>query len=168
MGRAPDDRITNDVGREICLRDGIKAMLTGSIANLGSQYVITLEVANASTGDNLAREEVQAGSKEEVLTSLHKAGSRLRTKLGESLSSVEKYDKPLSEATTSSLDALKALSMGDAKHNSGEEMASLPNYQRAIELDPILRHGICPPWRCVQQPGPVRTVGTEIGNARSN
>jgi tetratricopeptide (TPR) repeat protein len=136
MGRSPDDRITSDVGREICQRDGIKAMLTGSIANLGSQYVIALEVANASNGDSLAREEAQAGSKEEVLNALHQAGSRLRGKLGESLSSVEKYGKPLSEATTSSLEALKALSLGDAKHNVGEEIAALPNYQRAVELDP--------------------------------
>src|SRR5437660_6260595 len=136
MGRSPEHRVTTEVGREICLRDGIKAMLTGSIASLGSQYVITLEAVNASNGDSLAREQVQADSKEEVLNALHKAGSRLRGKLGESLNSVEKYDKPLSEATTSSLEALKVLSLGDTKHNAGEEMAALPDYQRATELDP--------------------------------
>jgi len=136
MGRSPDDRISTAVGKEICLRDGIKAMLTGSIASLGSQYVITVDVTNASSGDSLAREEVQAPSKEEVLNALHKAGSRLRSKLGESLPSVRKYDMPLSEATTSSLDALKALSMGDAKHNASQELAALPHYQRAVELDP--------------------------------
>ena len=113
MGRPPDERITGDVGREICQRVGIRAMLNGSIANLGSQYVITLEAVNAGSGESLAREEVQAGSKEAVLNSLHQAGSSLRKKLGESLASVQKYDKPLSEATTSSLEALKAFSLGD-------------------------------------------------------
>jgi serine/threonine protein kinase/tetratricopeptide (TPR) repeat protein len=136
MGRPPDDRITSDVGREICLRDSIKAMLTGSIASLGSQYVISLDAVNASSGDSLARTEAQAGSKEEVLNAVHKAGSQLRSKLGESLTSVQKYDKPLSEATTSSLEALKALSLGDMKHSAGDEFGAVPNYQRAIELDP--------------------------------
>jgi len=136
MGRSPEDRITGDVAREICVRDGIKAMLNGSIDNLGTQYVITLVAVNAATGESLAREEVQADRKEDVLTSLHRAGSNLRRKLGESLGSVEKYDKPLSQATTSSLDALKAFSLGDAKHMTGEELAAVPLYQRAIDLDP--------------------------------
>jgi serine/threonine protein kinase/tetratricopeptide (TPR) repeat protein len=136
MGRSPDDRITSDVGREICQRNGIKAMLNGSIASLGSQYVVTLDAVNISNGESLAREQAEASNKEEVLNSLHKAGSSLRRKLGESLNSVEKYDKPLSEATTSSLEALKALSLGDAKHQVGEEFAALPLYQRAVELDP--------------------------------
>ncbi|MBZ5719547.1 MAG: protein kinase [Acidobacteriia bacterium] len=136
MGRSPDERITSDVGREICLRDGIKAMLNGSITNLGSEYVITLDAVNASSGESLAREQIQASRKEDVLNSLHKAGSSLRSKLGESLVSVQKYDKPLSEATTSSLEALKALSLGDIKHETGDELAALPLYQRAVELDP--------------------------------
>jgi tetratricopeptide (TPR) repeat protein len=136
MGRTPDERITGDVGREICQRVGIKAMLNGSIANLGSQYVITLDAVNAGTGESLAREEVQASSKEAVLNSLHQAGSSLRKKLGESLASVQKYDKPLSEATTSSLEALKAFSLGDVKHQSFDELPALPLYQRAVELDP--------------------------------
>ena len=136
MGRSPDERITGDVGREICQRVGIKAMLSGSIANLGSQYVITLDAVNAGTGESLAREEVQAPNKESVLNSLHQAGSSLRKKLGESLASVQKYDKPLSEATTSSLEALKAFSLGDMKHQSFDELGALPLYQRAIELDP--------------------------------
>jgi eukaryotic-like serine/threonine-protein kinase len=136
MGRTPDERITGDVGREICQRVGIKAMLNGSIANMGSQYVITLDAVNASTGESLAREEVQATNKESVLNSLHAAGSSLRKKLGESLVSVQKYDKPLSEATTSSLEALKAFSLGDMKHQSFDELAALPLYQHAVELDP--------------------------------
>ncbi|HZQ68303.1 MAG TPA: protein kinase [Terriglobales bacterium] len=136
MGRSPDDRVTLETGKEICLRDGIKAMLTGSISNVGSQYVLSLEAINASTGESLAREEMQASSKEDVLNAVHKSGSRLRQKLGESLASVQKYDKPLSEATTSSLEALKALSLGDAKHEGGNEFEALPLYQRAVELDP--------------------------------
>jgi tetratricopeptide (TPR) repeat protein len=136
MGRAPDERITGEVGREICQRTGIKAMLNGSIANIGSQYVITLDAVNAGSGETLAREEVQAGSKESVLNSLHHAGSSLRKKLGESLASVERFDKPLSEATTSSLEALKAFSLGDAKHQMFDELAALPLYKRAVELDP--------------------------------
>ena len=111
-------------------------MLNGSIANLGSQYVITLDAVNAGSGESLAREEVQAGSKESVLNSLHQAGSSLRKKLGESLASVQKYDKPLSEATTSSLEALKAFSLGDSKHQMFNELLALPLYQRAVELDP--------------------------------
>jgi serine/threonine protein kinase/tetratricopeptide (TPR) repeat protein len=136
MGRAPDERITSDVGREVCQRDGIKAMLNGQIASLGSQYVLTLDAVNASTGESLAREEVRASRKEEVLNALDKAGSSLRKKLGESLASVQKYDKPLSEATTSSLEALKAFSLGDTKHQAGDELAAIPLYLRAAELDP--------------------------------
>jgi len=136
MGRSPDERITSEMGREICQRDGIKAMLTGSIASVGSQYVITLEAVNAASGEALAQQQVQANSKEEVLNAVHHASTNLRRDLGESLTSVQKYDKPLSEATTSSLDALKAFSLGDAKHFGGEDLAAIPLYQRALELDP--------------------------------
>jgi eukaryotic-like serine/threonine-protein kinase len=136
MGRSPGDRITADVGREICLRDGIKAMLTGSIDSVGGQYAITLEATNVASGDSLGRQQVQAERKEEVLNALHRAASRLRGNLGESLAMVQKYDMPLSQATTSSLDALKALSIGDSKHNVGDELGAIPSYQHAIELDP--------------------------------
>jgi pentatricopeptide repeat protein len=136
MGRSPDDRVTSEAGKEICLRDGIKAMLNGSISNLGSRYVLTLDAVNASSGDSLAREQVQADRKEDVLNALHRAGSKLREQLGESLASVQKYNKPLSQATTSSLEALQALTMGDAKHQAGDELAAAPFYKRAIELDP--------------------------------
>jgi eukaryotic-like serine/threonine-protein kinase len=141
MGRNPDDRITTDVGREICLRDGIKALLTGSIESLGSDYAITLEAVHVSTGETLARQQIQANRKEDVLNALHRAATDLRGQLGESLASVQKYDMPLSQATTSSLDALKALSMGDSKHNMGDEMGALPYYQRAVELDPMFAMG---------------------------
>src|ERR1700732_1841335 len=136
MGRSPTDRITSDVGREISQRDGIKAMLNGSIDSVGGQYVITLEATNASSGDSLGRQQVQAERKEDVLNALHAAATKLRSQLGESLSMVQKYDMSLSQATTSSLDALKALSMGDTKHNMGDELGAVPNYQHAIEIDP--------------------------------
>lgn len=136
MGRGPDERITLDIGREICQRDGIKALLTGSIASLGSSYAITVEALNAGNGESLARQQVQADRKEDVLNALHRASSDLRGQLGESLASVQKYDMPLSQATTSSLDALKSLSMGDGKHAQGDELGAIPYYKRAIELDP--------------------------------
>jgi hypothetical protein len=124
MGRSPGDRITADVGREICQRDGIKAMLNGSIDSVGGQYVITLEATNVSSGDSLGRQQAQADRKEDVLNALHGAATKLRGQLGESLSMVQKYDMSLSQATTSSLDALKALSLGDAKHNMGDDLAA--------------------------------------------
>src|SRR6202521_3347899 len=136
MGRSPTDRITSEVGREISQRDGIKAMLNGSIDSVGGQYVITLEATNASSGDSLGRQQVQADRKEDVLNALHGAATKLRGQLRESLSTVQKYDMSLSQATTSSLDALKALSLGDAKHNLGDELGAVPNYQHAIEIDP--------------------------------
>ncbi len=136
MGRGPGDRITSEVGREICQRDGIKAMLTGSIDSVGGQYVISLEATNVASGDSLGRQQAQAERKEDVLNAMHSAATKLRGQLGESLSMVQRYDMPLAMATTSSLDALKALSLGDAKHNLGDELGAVPNYQHAIEIDP--------------------------------
>jgi serine/threonine protein kinase/tetratricopeptide (TPR) repeat protein len=136
MGRAPDERLSSAVSREICERAGIKAMLAGSIASLGSNYVITLEAVNAHTGESLAREQIEAASKEQVLGALSKAASRLRGKLGESLSSIEKFDAPVEQATTSSLEALKAYSLGEAQRARGNEVESAAFYKRAIDLDP--------------------------------
>ena len=136
MGRPPDDRINLETGREICQRVGVKAMLTGAIANHGAQYIVTLQALNAATGDILARADAEAADKHDVLNALHRADSQLRSKLGESLASVQKYDKMLSEATTPSLEALQAFTMGDWKHAGGDEMGALPDYQRAIQLDP--------------------------------
>jgi tetratricopeptide (TPR) repeat protein len=136
MGRSADERITNDVAREICVRQGIKAMLTGSIASLGSHYVITLNAVNAQTGDSLAQEQAEANSKEQVLKSLDSAASSLRQKLGESLGSVQKFATPLEQATTSSLDALKEFSLGQAEHMKLDDEKAVPHLKRAIELDP--------------------------------
>ena len=136
MGRSPDDRITRDVGREICERQGIKAMLTGSIASLGSHYVITLEALNPRSGDPIAREHIEAESKEKVLSALGTAASNLRQKLGESLSSIQQFDVSIEQATTSSLEALKAYAMGNEERAKGRARESLAFYNRAVELDP--------------------------------
>jgi tetratricopeptide (TPR) repeat protein len=136
MGRPADERITRDVAREICQRNGIKAMLTGAISSLGSHYVITLEALNAQSGDSLDREQVEAESKEQVLKALDQASSRLREKLGESIGSVQKFATPLESATTSSLEALKEYSLGQAAHFHTDEQAAIPHLQRAVELDP--------------------------------
>ena len=136
MGRSPDDRITKDVGREICQRQGIKAMLTGTIASLGTHYVITLEAINPPSGDPFAREQIEAESKEKVLSSLGIAASNLRQKLGESLSSIQKYDVNIEQATTYSLEALKAYAMANEERAKGRARESLTFYKRAVELDP--------------------------------
>ena len=136
MGRKPDERITVEVGREICLREGVKAMLTGSIASLGNHYVITLGAVNAQTGDSLALEQGEAESKERVLKSLDQTASKLRQKMGESLASVQQFATPLEHATTSSLEALQAYSLGQTEHLKTDDDAAIPHLKRAVELDP--------------------------------
>ncbi len=136
MGRPAGDRLTSEVTREVCERTGSKAMLTGSIASLGSQYVIGLKAVNCNTGDVLAEAQEQAAGKEAVLKALDRATISLRSKLGESLSTVQKYDTPLEEATTPSLEALKAYSLGLKTYYAKGENAPLPFYKRAVELDP--------------------------------
>ena len=136
MGRSADERVTGSVAREICERENVKAMLGGSIAALGSQYVVALDAVNCRTGDSLAREQVTATSKEAVLAAVGKAAASLRGKLGESLASIQKFDTPVTDATTSSLEALKAYAAADEMRNGGGEAESMPLFQRAIELDP--------------------------------
>src|ERR1700731_3341389 len=136
MGKPPEIRITSDIGREICQRAHIKAMLSGAIAPLGSEYVITLEAINAATGDSLAQVQEQATSKEQVLNALGLGADKLRSKLGESLASVQKFDKPLQEVTTSSLEALKAFTQADELRERGDALPPVAMYKRAIELDP--------------------------------
>jgi tetratricopeptide (TPR) repeat protein len=135
MGRHADERITKDLAREISLRSNAKAIISGSIAGLGNHYVITVEASNAQTGDSLAREQVEASGKEEVLKSLDKAASGLRQRLGESLASVQQFATPLEQASTSSLEALKEYSVGAAFHNGLEDPPSVAHFKRAIELD---------------------------------
>ncbi len=136
MGRPPETRVTREVAREICERQGSKAMLIGSIAPLGSHYVIGLEAVNGHTGDVLAREQVEALSKEQVLTVLGKAATRLRERLGESLSTIQKFDAPPAQVTTSSLEAFKAYSTGIDLNRRARHPEALPFFKRAVELDP--------------------------------
>jgi len=136
MGRQPNERITRDIAKEICQRNGIKAMILGSIAGLGSHYVVTLEAVNANDGDSLAKEQVEADSKEQVLTALGKATSQLRERLGESLTSLKKFDAPVEQATTSSLDALKAFTQGTERRFAGHDEEAVGFFKKAIELDP--------------------------------
>jgi serine/threonine protein kinase/tetratricopeptide (TPR) repeat protein len=136
MGRSQDERLTTEIARDLAQRTGSKAVLAGDIAQLGSQYVITLNAVNAVNGDTVAQDQEQAESKEKVLTALGKAASRLRGKLGESLNSIQKLNKPPEEATTSSLAALKAFSEGEeTRDKSGDEVA-IPFFRHAVELDP--------------------------------
>jgi serine/threonine protein kinase len=135
MERPPDERVTRDVAREICARQGIKAMLLGSISNLGTHYVISLEASNAQTGDIIAREQVEADGKEQILKALGQAASKLREKLGESLGSIQKFDAPIEQVTTSSLEALRQYSLGREKHSNTKYRDAIPFYKHAIELD---------------------------------
>ena len=136
MNRSPEERLTAALARDLCEREGIKAMLTGSISSLGSQYVLSLDAVNCRTGDSIAREQAEASSKEGVLKALGEATGNLRRKLGESLASIKKYDAPVERATTSSLEALKAYSAGRDLRQRGDETKSIPFFKKAIDLDP--------------------------------
>jgi len=135
MGSQPGTHITTDVARELCVRTGSKAIVLGSISNLGGQYVIGVDAVGCSNGDTLAKEQEEAASKQDVLKALSKAAASLRTKLGESLASVQKFDVPV-EATTPSLEALKAYSMGITTGRTKGDAEAIPFMKRAIELDP--------------------------------
>ena len=141
MTRPADTKLTPEVARELCQRAGSKAYLVGSIGSLGSEYVLGLKAVNCRSGDTLAEEQVTAASKEKVLDTLGQAASKLRGELGESLATVQKLDVPLAEATTSSLEALKAYSLGEKAHNKKGPVAALPYDQRAIQLDPNFAMG---------------------------
>ena len=136
MGRPAGDRLTPEVTHEVCQRTGSKAMLTGLIARLDTQYVIGLKAVNCNTGDVLAEAQEQAAGKEAVLKALDNAATSLRGKLGESLGSVQKYATPLEEATTPSLEALKAYSLGEKTWHAKGGAAALPFFRRAVDLDP--------------------------------
>jgi eukaryotic-like serine/threonine-protein kinase len=136
MNRAPSERITQEVAREICIRTNSKGLLTGSIASVGSQYLIGLKTVNCQTGDTLASAEATAENRDKVLNALGEVGNQLREKLGESLASLQKYNTPLEQATTSSLDALKAFSDGRRLQNEKGDAEALPYHKRALELDP--------------------------------
>jgi len=138
MGRSPDDRISDAIARDICVRRREKAMLAGSVASLGSSYAITLVATDCQSGETLAREQVEATGKERVLRSLSTAATRMRGRLGESLASIQKRDPPYpaGEATTASLEAFEAYARGNAQYRRGQYSLALPFYQRAVALDP--------------------------------
>ncbi|MCA1601207.1 MAG: protein kinase, partial [Acidobacteria bacterium] len=136
MGRPAEERVTRDVGREICQRQGLKAMLAGSIGTMGNHYVITVEAIDAQKGDTIAREQVEAESKERVLRALGEAATKLREQFGESLASIQKFDAPIEQATTSSLEAFKAYTLGVEQHHKGKYLEAIPLYKRATDLDP--------------------------------
>jgi serine/threonine protein kinase/Flp pilus assembly protein TadD len=136
MRRSPDDRVTRALAREICERHAITAMLVGSIAPLGSNYVVTLEAISARSGDTLARAQVQATAREDVLNALGRGAGQLRRRLGESVASLERFDQPLQEATTSSLEALRLYSEARSLAAAGRFADAVPLYRRATEQDP--------------------------------
>ncbi|HYM78577.1 MAG TPA: winged helix-turn-helix domain-containing protein [Candidatus Dormibacteraeota bacterium] len=135
MGKPPDTRVSAEIGREICQRNGIKAMMAGSLVALGNQYLLTLEVTNPASGDVLVVERVQAGGKDEILNVLGQSDKRLREQLGESLSSIHQFDQPLEQVTTSSLQALQLYTLGTEKRGEGE-LPAIPFFERALQIDP--------------------------------
>jgi len=136
MERSPDERVTRVIAREIARREQLKALIAGSIASLGRNYAIALEAINAETGDVMARDQAEAATKEEVLSALGTATSRLRTKLGESLASVQRFDVALPKATTPSIEALHAYSLALYEGREVPRLEAIPHLKRAIELDP--------------------------------
>jgi serine/threonine protein kinase/predicted Zn-dependent protease len=136
MGRAPDERITSALARDICERDGIAVVVSGSITSLGTQYAIHLDATGCRSGESIAREQVQAESKERVLRAVGEAVSRLRRELGESAASIERFDRPIEQVTTPSLPALRAYTLGHFQVLSGHQPEAIPLFKRAIELDP--------------------------------
>jgi eukaryotic-like serine/threonine-protein kinase len=141
MTRPAGTRLTPDIARDLCMRAGSKAYIAGAIGSLGSKYVLELRAVNCLTGDTLGEQQITAASREKVLDALGEAASSLRGKLGESLTTVQRFDVPLEQATTPSLEALKALSLGTIASGRQGVAAALPLHQRAIELDPNFAMG---------------------------
>jgi tetratricopeptide (TPR) repeat protein len=136
MARPANTPVTSTVARDLCQRAGSKAYIAGSIVGLGSQYVVGLKAVNCQSGDELAQEQVTAAAKEKVLDAVGEAAAKIRGELGESLATVKKFDVPLAEATTSSLEALKSYSLGEKAYRETGNLYALPHHLRAIELDP--------------------------------
>jgi len=137
MTKPVDAKLTPEITRDLCQRIGSKAYITGSIVNLGNKYVMGLNAINCATGDSLAQEQVQAAGKEEVLDGLDRGAKDLRDRLGESLSTIQKFDTPIAQATTSSLEAIKAYSLGQKYRVVGyDPVGALPFFQQAILIDP--------------------------------
>ena len=135
MGRAPETRITNAIAHDICMREGQKAMIGGAIADLGKAFAITLQAVNCRNGATLAREQVQAEGRDQVLNALAEAAAGIRVKLGEPPASLQS-DRRSARAATGSIAAFQFYAMGVAQRNRGNNLASIPFFQHAIELDP--------------------------------
>ena len=156
MGRDPMTPLTGDVGRELCQRVAAKALLGGSIAMLGSSYVVTLNAQDCLTGRVLAEHQVQSDSKENVLKALGSGVSALRENLGESLASIQRYDAKVEEATTRSLDALKAYSQGVRTRKTAGDFDSVPFFRKADRARSRVRARLRATRHRLQQPGSVR------------
>jgi eukaryotic-like serine/threonine-protein kinase len=141
MTLSPDTKLTPDIARELCQRARSKAYVAGAIGSLANKYVLELKAVNCDNGTTLAEEEITAESKVKVLDALGNAASKMRAQLGESLATVQQFDIPLSEASTASLEALKAYSLGSKAYEEKGTAAALPYYGRAIELDPTFAMG---------------------------
>ena len=142
MQRQPTDALTPAVAQEVCGREGLKAMVAGSVASFGAAYSLTLTATNCLSGEVLATEQATAASKEEILDALAKITSGLRNTLGESLASIQKYDVPI-RASTSNMEALKLLGQGLALRDSGQDLQAIPLLERAVELDPNFAQAWC-------------------------
>ena len=163
MNRPEDAGLTRDVAREICERQGIAAIVLGTIAPLGTSYAITLEAVSAPTGETLARQQVQADARERVLEALGRAAARLREALGESAASLQKFDRPLQEATTSSLEALRLYTQARDVAARGRHAGAIPFYAKAIELDPnfaLAYAGLAVSYN--NEPGPNQAIGVQV------
>ena len=143
MTQPPNAPLTPEVAGEVCQRAGSKAYIAGSVASIGNEYVVGLKAVNCQSGDTLALEQVHADGKEKVLDALGSAATKMRSELGESLSSVQKFDVPIEQATTSSLEALKTYSLGSKIWNEQGETAAIPFFSKAIELDPNFAMAYC-------------------------
>jgi tetratricopeptide (TPR) repeat protein len=155
MTKSPNDKVTREIGLEICQRQGVKALIAGSIAKFDRNYSLTLEALHGQTGDSLALVQVEARGKDDVLKALSRGAAELREKLGESLSSVQKFDAKL-EITTSSLEALKEYSVGWDAVTRGEPLKAIESYRRALDLDPnfaLAWQGLAIAYGNARQPG---------------
>ena len=136
MGRSEDDRLGHDLALEVCRRQRVKAMITGSISAVGRTYALSLDATNCQTGEDIAREQAEVEKKERVLPTIGRMASTIRRALGESLDSIQRFDAPIEQTTTPSLEALRAYTLGQRQRARGNEIESLSFFLRAIELDP--------------------------------
>ena len=153
MGRSPSERVTSELAGDVCQRVGSRAYLAGAIASLGTQYAITLSLVNCQTGDSLAHLQVTAARKEQVLKALAEGARELRTKAGESLGSVRKFDVPIEQATSPSLGALKAYSLGMRIRSEKGPLEAIPFFKQAIERDPNFASAYASLWSCYANTG---------------